>query len=106
MSIDTLLPLSLIINELVSNSLKHAFNGVDKGELYIALKSTNDNKDYELIVGDNGCGSEECVLSKIINSTGLTLIKTFVKQLNGSIETLREKSGTNFKISFTNIQTK
>lgn len=106
MSIDTLLPLSLIINELVSNSLKHAFNDVNKGELYIDLKSTNDNNNYELIVGDNGCGSKECVLSNIVNSTGLILIKTFVKQLNGNIETLNERVGTNFKISFTNIQTK
>lgn len=102
MSIDTLLPLSLIVNELVSNSLIHAFNDVDIGELYIGLKSIN-NSNYELIVGDNGCGISECVLSKIVNSTGLVLIKTFVKQLNGNIEPLRGRVGTNFKISFTNI---
>ena len=102
MSIDTLLPLSLIVNELVSNSLIHAFNDVDIGELYIGLKSTNASN-YELIVGDNGCGTSECVLSKIVNSTGLILIKTFVKQLNGNIEPLRGRVGTNFKISFTNI---
>jgi len=105
MSIDTLLPLSLIVNELVSNSLKHAFNNVNNGELYIDLKSTSTD-DYELIVGDNGCGSEDCVLSNIVNSTGLTLIKTFVRQLNGSIVALKEKTGTNFKISFTNSLTK
>jgi len=103
MSIDTLLPLSLIINELVSNSLKHAFNDVNNGELYIGLKRVYDNNDYELIVGDNGCGSKESVLSNIVNSTGLILIKAFVKQLNGDIETLSERAGTNFKISFTNI---
>jgi len=106
MSIDTLLPLSLIINELVSNSLKHAFNDVDNGELYIGLKSTNDNSNYELIVGDNGSGTSGSVLSNVVNSTGLTLIKTFVKQLNGNIEALREKAGTCFKISFTNIEAK
>ncbi len=107
MSIDTLLPLSLIINELVSNSLKHAFNDVNSGELYIGLKNTNNsNYDYELIVGDNGSGTSDCVLSNIVNSTGLTLIKAFVKQLKGDIEPLKGKVGTNFKISFTNIQTK
>ena len=107
MSIDTLLPLSLIINELISNSLKHAFNDVESGEIYINLKCIDDqDKNYELIVGDNGKGTKECVLSNIINSTGLTLIKTFVRQLNGNIESLREKTGTNFKISFSNIQTK
>jgi len=106
MSIDTLLPLSLIVNELISNSLKHAFNDVDGGELFVALKSTNNNYEYELIVGDNGIGTPGCVLSEVVNSTGVTLIKTFVRQLNGSIITLKERKGTNFKILFSNIHTK
>jgi len=103
MSIDTLLPLSLIVNELISNSLKHAFNDVEAGELFVALKSTDSNYEYELIVGDNGIGAQGCVLSEIVSSTGVTLIKTFVRQLNGSIVTLKEKKGTNFKILFSNI---
>ena len=106
MSIDTLLPLSLIINELISNSLKHAFNTVDSGELFVGLKSTNNNFEYELIVGDNGIGTPGCVLSEVVSSTGLTLIKTFVRQLNGSIITLKDRKGTNFKILFSNIHTK
>ena len=104
MSIDTLLPLSLIVNELISNSLKHAFNSVDAGEIFVALKSTKSNHEYELIIGDNGIGTQGCVLSEVVNSTGVTLIKTFVRQLNGSITTLREKKGTNFKILFSNIK--
>lgn len=106
MSIDTLLPLSLIINELISNSLKHAFNNKNNGELYIGLKSINGNNEYELIVGDNGIGTPGCVLSELVSSTGVTLIKTFVKQLNGTIVTLKERKGTNFKIVFSNIQAK
>jgi len=106
MSIDTLLPLSLIVNELISNSLKHAFSDVDIGELFVALKSTNNNYEYELIVGDNGTGTSGCVLSEVVNSTGVTLIETFVRQLNGSIMTLKEKKGTNFKILFSNIHAK
>jgi len=103
MSIETLLPLSLIVNELISNSLTHAFNDVEAGELFIGLKTINSNYEYELIVGDNGVGTPGCVLTEVVNSTGVTLIKTFVRQLNGSIESLREKKGTNFKILFSNI---
>jgi len=107
MSIDTLLPLSLILNELVSNSLKHAFNNVDNGELFVKLKRVDSFESrYELVVGDNGIGAQDCVLSDVVSSTGVTLIKTFVRQLNGSIESLGEKSGTNFKISFSDIQAK
>ncbi|PHS04621.1 MAG: histidine kinase [Kordia sp.] len=107
MSIDTLLPLSLIINELVSNSLKHAFRNVDSGELFVELKKVSDlDSRYELVVGDNGVGSKNCMLSDIVSSTGVTLIKTFVRQLNGTIETLKEKTGTNFKISFSDTHTK
>jgi len=107
MSIDTLLPLSLIINELVSNSLKHAFNGVESGELFVELKKLTDfDSRYELVVGDNGAGSQVSVLSDVVSSTGLTLIKTFVRQLNGTIVALRKRTGTNFKISFSDIQAK
>jgi len=104
MSIDTLLPLSLIINELVSNSLKHAFNHVDNGELFVELRRLpSDDSRYELVVGDNGVGSQDCVLSDVVSSTGVTLIKTFVRQLNGTIEVLSRKGGVVFKILFSDI---
>jgi len=84
MSIDTLLPLSLIINELISNSLKHAFNDMEKGEVIVEL-ILNDNSQCVLTVSDNGNGVEKDILSSTNNSTGVTLIKTFVRQLNGYI---------------------
>ena len=98
MSIDTLLPLSLIINELVSNSLKHAFNEIDNGEIFVNLCVAEESK-CKLIIGDNGKGSSMNILSDFGTSTGVTLIKTFVKQLNGNILQL-DQEGVNFEISF------
>jgi len=101
MSIDTLLPLSLIINELVSNSLKHAFNNMEKGEVIVELM-LKENFHYKLTVSDNGTGVNNDILSCKNNSTGVTLIKTFVRQLNGTITSLKKTNGTSFEITFTN----
>jgi len=102
MSIDTLLPLSLIINELVSNSLKHAFNNIDKGEVSVKFDVLEERK-CKLIVSDNGNGSHKEILSDDVSSTGVTLIKTFVRQLNGNIIPLTSSKGTSFEITFSNI---
>ncbi|MDC3388602.1 sensor histidine kinase [Flavobacteriaceae bacterium] len=99
MSIDQLLPLSLIINELISNSLKHAFIDVNGGVISVKLFKLNDSK-CRLLISDNGLGSKEEILSKSFNSTGITLVKTFVRQLNGEIESLNTHTGTMFEITF------
>ena len=103
MSIDRLLPLSLIINELISNSLKHAFNDMNIGEVSVRFY-TIDKSLCRLVVGDNGNGSNKEILSDSVSSTGVTLIKTFVKQLNGTIESLSTLNGTSFEITFSNTQ--
>jgi len=102
MSIDRLLPLSLIINELISNSLKHAFNDMCLGEVSVKFNIINESM-CRLVIGDNGNGSNKEILSNSMNSTGVTLIKTFVKQLNGTIELLSTNKGTSFQIIFSNI---
>ena len=99
-SIDSLLPLSLIINELISNSLKHAFNEMDTGRIEVKLRNEG-NKNYELIVGDNGKGVASNLFSTTLSSTGTKLINTFIKQLSGSIDLLEGKKGTHFRILFT-----
>ena len=99
MSIERLLPLSLIINELISNSLKHAFNDVSLGEVYVKLEAI-DRGLCRLIVGDNGNGFHKEILSGSVSSTGVTLIKTFVRQLNGTIKSLKTQKGTSFEINF------
>lgn len=101
MSIDILLPVSLIINELVSNSLKHAFYNVKKGEIYIELIEVSHQK-CKLTVVDNGCAAEKDILFSKSSSTGVTLIKTLTRQLNGHITALPLTHGTGFEIYFLN----
>ena len=102
-SIDTLLPLSLIINELISNSLKFAFENSDKGKIIISLSEVSEKK-FELIIGDNGVGMDSCVFNEFVNSTSSRIIRSFVRQLNGKIESIEDKPGTHFKVSFSEIE--
>jgi len=96
-STDNLLPLSLIINELISNSLKHAFANKREGIIEVELIKKNNN--HELLIGDNGVGMSKTVFLEK-KSTGIKLIHGFVKQLNGEIEMLESQTGTCFKITF------
>ena len=96
--IDTAIPCGLIINELVSNSLKHAFPGRNKGE--ISVKMYKDQKGhYALIVKDTGIGFPRDVDFRKTNTLGMKLVSNLVKQLEGTIELTRIE-GTEFKIVF------
>jgi two-component sensor histidine kinase len=92
------IPCGLIINELVSNALKHAFPKGRAGELTIQLVRGNTNQ-ITLTVSDNGIGFPEHVDFRQSPSLGLTLINSLVEQLNGTIELDRSK-GTTFTITF------
>lgn len=99
LNLDTSIPAGLIINELVTNSIKHAFNEENEGIILINL-FTKDNILF-LEVSDNGKGFPKEIDFKNTNSLGLQLVNTLVEQLNGTIE-LKEykKKGTCFKINF------
>jgi two-component sensor histidine kinase len=91
--------IGLIINELISNSLKHAFPDNQTGEINIRLEQREKDK-IELIYADNGMGIPEKINWKESDSLGLQLIKTLVEaQLGGTIE-LRTDNGTCFAIKF------
>ncbi len=98
LDVNTAIPCGLIINELVSNSLQHAFPKHRKGEIRIELRSDNDKK-ITLIVGDNGVGLPKDLDFRNTKSLGLQLVITLVEQLEGTIE-LDRSSGTEFKIKF------
>lgn len=102
MSIDTLLPLSLIINELVTNSLKNNFNGMKIKEISLSLEVLEKSK-FELIIRDNCIDLHNSVLSELTNTTSAQLIKTFVRQLDGEITDLSNNTGAYYKISFFGI---
>ncbi|WP_209681461.1 histidine kinase dimerization/phosphoacceptor domain -containing protein [Methanohalophilus levihalophilus] len=96
LGVDTAVPLGIIINELVSNALKYAFE--DKGQITIELKKFN--SEYKLIVSDNGIGLPENLDVENTDSLGLQLVYTLVEQIDGKID-LDTTSGTKFTITFT-----
>ncbi|SNQ60116.1 MASE3 domain-containing protein [Candidatus Methanoperedens nitratireducens] len=99
LDIDSAIPCGLIINELVTNSLKHAFPDGRAGEIKIALHRTDDTE-IELIVGDNGIGFPEDVDFRKTESLGLQLVTLLVNtQLEGEIK-LNRSQGTEFQIKF------
>lgn len=104
LNVDTLIPIGLIINELVSNSLKHAFPGQTSGSIYLSLRQLPD-KSYKLKVADNGVGLPENFNMDDIHSLGLELIQTLVSQLDGELH-FESNNGTTFEITFGLIQPK
>jgi two-component sensor histidine kinase/DNA-binding response OmpR family regulator len=97
LSIDTSLPCSLIINELLSNSLKYAFPDKRPGEIVISMK--RDDGTCELMVRDNGVGLPEDIELDKIKSMGLLLVKVLTEQLDGTIQ-IRRQSGSEYIIRF------
>jgi len=98
--VNTALTCGLIVNELVSNSLKHAFPDRKEGEIRIDLGKKS--KNYELIISDNGVGFPRELDFRKIKSLGLRLVNALTKQLNGTIG-LSKDQGTKIKIRFTAI---
>lgn len=96
--IDTAISCGLIINELVSNSLKHAFPNSRKGEIHISLDS--EDKKVILMVSDDGTGLPDNLNIRKTDTLGLQLIRNLVKQLDGKLE-FHSNNGAKFKISFT-----
>ncbi len=103
LNMETAIPCGLIINELVSNSLKHAFPEKRKGEIHVSLKTLNN--EYELDVSDNGVGFPDGLDFKNTNSLGLQLVRSLVNQVDGKIE-LEKNHGTKFKITFKELKYK
>jgi PAS domain S-box-containing protein len=98
LGIDTAIPCGLIVNELVSNALKHAFPGGRAGEVWVELARTGGNM-LTLVVRDNGVGFPASEDYRHTQSLGLQLVNTLVDQLEGSLE-LDPGGGTTFKIMF------
>ncbi|MGZ7068152.1 MAG: histidine kinase dimerization/phosphoacceptor domain -containing protein, partial [Methanobacterium sp.] len=103
-SIETSIPLGLVINEIISNSLKYAFKGVDNPKISVLLKSLGENK-YKLDISDNGIGFPENIDYKNTSSLGLQLVNALVDQIEGEIK-LVEGKGTHFEITFNDLQYK
>jgi len=92
------IPCGLIINELVSNALKHAFPKGKEGEITIELQKRDTNR-FVLTISDSGSGFPENIDPRNSPSLGLTLVNSLVEQLGGTIE-LDRREGTTFTITF------
>jgi two-component sensor histidine kinase len=101
-NIDTSIPLGLIINELVTNILKYAFDE-NIGIITITLKK-QDNNSFLLCLSDNGKGFPKSIKFRDTDTLGLKLVHKLVLQLNGNIEKDNIQTGTAFIISFQEIQ--
>ncbi|WP_440948694.1 PAS domain S-box protein [Methanosarcina sp. T3] len=103
-NMDTAVPLGIIVNELVSNSLKYAFTDKQDGEIRIRLCRGEKNDEmnrslFSLVISDNGKGMPENIELESVESLGLQLVNILVDQLEGEIE-LKRDHGTEFGITF------
>jgi two-component sensor histidine kinase len=99
LDVSSAIPCGLIINELVSNSLKYAFPDQRDGEVAIKINSNNNDEQYNLVVKDNGIGIKNYLNAPTKKTLGLQLVDTLVDQLQGKME-INGVVGTEFKISF------
>ncbi|MGE5457080.1 MAG: PAS domain S-box protein, partial [Methanococcaceae archaeon] len=118
LDMDTAIPLGIIVNELVTNSFKHAFSKRNTREISITLEkienftantesfkinnSCKENFCYVLRVADNGKGIPKEVNLQTVNTLGLQLVNILVDQIDGCIE-LKRDHGTEFTILFSDI---
>ncbi len=100
LNIDTAIPLGLIINELVTNSIKYAFPE-HIGKINIKLVSNHDQ--LELTIADNGTGISEELVLESSKTLGLQLVNSLIKQLDGKLE-VDTSNGTKFKIIFQELK--
>lgn len=97
LNINQAIPCALLINELIVNSHKHAFAGREDGNIWIKLNQENDM--IHLTIKDDGSGFPEDLKFEEAESVGMSLIGTFVEQLNGEIN-ISNEDGAVFELSF------
>jgi PAS domain S-box-containing protein len=103
-SIESALPIGLIVNELLTNAFKYAFPGGAAGKIDILLEKTEEDM-CRLTVGDNGIGLPQTSSLDSEKSLGLYIVGLLVEQLEGSVDIVRE-NGTCFRIRFRNLLTR
>ncbi|SDM58538.1 sensor histidine kinase [Kriegella aquimaris] len=102
LDIDTAIPLGLLINEVITNSLKYGIKDDSQGVIHIEMEHHN-NKDYKLNIGDNGIGFPEAASPTTRKSLGLKLIYNLARQLKGTVDRDYTKKGTHYIITFKEV---
>jgi PAS domain S-box-containing protein len=93
------IPCGLIINELVSNALTHAFPGGRPGAVRIAMKAEEGGR-LELTIADDGCGLSASVNVADPATLGLQIVRDLVQQIDGTLSHTTSDAGTVFTIRF------
>jgi PAS domain S-box-containing protein len=101
MEIDRVLNIGLIVNEIISNTMKYAYPDTDSGKIHVALQHKNNSS--LLKVSDDGIGIPADKISTIGSSYGMQLITIFTQQIKGTLD-IDNSRGTTFTIKFpTNV---
>jgi two-component sensor histidine kinase len=98
LGIDLAIPCGMLVNELLSNALKHAFVGRSSGLVTVRLRRLIDGL-LELMVEDSGVGIPEGDALRDVSSVGMTLVNALVTQIDGKM-TIERNNGTKFTITF------
>lgn len=97
LSIDTAIPCGLIVNELLTNSIKHAFDS-GGGKIRVELSRIG-GSEYELVIEDDGVGLPQDFDIDRCSTLGLRLVKALVQQIEGKLE-IRSVGGAQFRVRF------
>jgi PAS domain S-box-containing protein len=100
-AVDTAIPCGLMVNELVSNSLRHAFPEGRKGNISLGLHAMPGGA-IELIVSDDGRGFEECTYAAKARPLGLWLVELLASQIGAAAER-SSVSGTRYRLVFREV---
>lgn len=100
---DTLTPLGLIINEVISNALKYAFREDRTGKIFVHIVKI-ENGNFRMIIGDNGIGMPADLAIGHTESFGTELISALSEQLEGTIRLLPDRDGTVYEVIFRDVE--
>lgn len=102
LNINTAIPLGLLINEIISNALKHGIKHDRKGTITIRIKNITEKK-MLMEIGDNGVGFKGDYVNYNTSSLGFQLMTSLADQLNGKLRKTDSKKGTNYRLEFERV---
>jgi len=101
-TINTAIPLGLLINEIITNSLKHGIKENKKGEIVINIIE-KENENMQMLIGDNGIGYKNDFKARNYSSLGFQIMSGIVDQLKGNVKKEKSPRGTYYAITFKRV---
>ena len=99
LDLDTMVPLGLVLNELITNSFKHAFTDREHGLIDLRITRVNE-RDFDLLYSDDGVGMPAEKLADDGATLGVGLINSLVEQMNGFLTVESDAGGTRYHVRF------